>query len=702
MNNWFFALLTALVLSACSQIEVANPPSTAPEYEIVHISGDLYRARSDGHFTIFLVTPEGIILADPINEGFSLWLKDELAERFDSTVRYVLYSHHHWDHASGGAVFADTAVFVGHENMLTNLSAPLQSNLVFSDANGDQRIQRSEAAGGTLANFDRLDANSDDELVGAEINVDIVLPSITYSDSLTVSLGGSQVQMVYAGNNHSNDGSILLFTDEDAAYVVDWINFNRLPGSLNGAPLEDWLASLDRLIDLGAASIVPGHGDIGLPEDLASYRQYFQRLKNAADAAISNGIGLQEFADSIDMQAYSNWTFYDRLRVTNATQAYELALETLHQSLVTVDTHIDIPIQLGSDLADPGIDGPMQVDFPKMHSGGLDTGFFIVYVGQTSVTAEEYESAYGKAQDKFAGIERMLNRYPEQIALARSPDEVRDILASGKLVAAIGVENAFPLGPNLEYLQEFYERGARYVSLTHFGHNDFGSSSASRAGAEGYVEPEHEGLSALGKQLIDELNALGIMVDVSHTSRESTLQASAYSKSPVIASHSGVRALYDHIRNLTDEEIVAIAESGGVIQLVAFDSYMRPVSEENSEAISQVREELGFVAGNGTTEEAKQEYRMRLAALDADFPRASIETLVDNIDYVVNLVGVDHAGISSDFGGGGGIKGWDHIGESSAVTQELVIRGYSEEDIRKIWGENLLRVWQEVEDSASR
>ncbi len=387
---------------------------------------------------------------------------------------------------------------------------------------------------------------------------------------------------------------------------------------------------------------------------------------------------------------------------TAPSQADELALEALHQSLLTVDTHIDIPIELGTDLADPGLDGPMQVDFPKMRSGGLDAGFFIVYVGQTSVTPEEYVAAYSKAQDKFAGIERMLARYPEQISLARNPDEVRQILADGRLVAAIGIENAFPLGPNLEHLQEFYDRGARYISLTHFGHNDFGSSSDSRGGAEGYVEPEHQGLSDLGKQLIDKMNALGIMVDVSHTSPDSTLQAAAYSKAPVIASHSGVRALYDHLRNLRDEEIIAIADSGGVIQLVAFDTYMRSVSEENSAAIGQIREELGFGGGQTTTQETVNQYRARLAALDATFPRASVSTLVDNIDYVVNLAGIDHAGISSDFGGGGGIKGWDNISESSAVTAELVSRGYSEEDIRKIWGENLLRVWKGVEEAASR
>lgn len=382
-------------------------------------------------------------------------------------------------------------------------------------------------------------------------------------------------------------------------------------------------------------------------------------------------------------------------------QAQEPASEDWHNSLITVDTHIDIPISLATYGADPGIYGPMQVDIPKMHEGGLDIGFFIVYVAQASVTPVEYELAYQRAQQKFAGIERMLARYPDRIRLARNPEEASQLLAEGKLVAAIGIENAFPIGPNLEHLQEFYERGARYISLTHFGHNDFASSSSSRGGAEGYVEPEHDGLSDTGRELIRRMNDLGIMVDVSHTSTESTIQAAEYSRAPVIASHSGVKALYDHSRNMTDAEIVAVAEGGGVIQLVAFDTYMRDVSEPNREAMNQIRDEFDLDFSSAS-QELLYEYRLRLAELGAQYPRANIGTLVDHIDYVVELVGVDHAGISSDFGGGGGVEGWDHIGQSAAVTEELISRGYTQEEVEKIWGGNLLRVWAEVEALANR
>ena len=382
-----------------------------------------------------------------------------------------------------------------------------------------------------------------------------------------------------------------------------------------------------------------------------------------------------------------------------STQEKQIDAARFHAGLVAVDTHIDIPISLGIGSADPGVASPMQVDLPGMRSGGLDVGFFIVYVGQGAFTPEGYKSAYQQAIDKFEGIERMLGMYPDQIALARNPEEVEAILAEGKLVAAIGLENAYPAGKEFKYMQEFYERGVRYASLTHFGNNQFADSSG-RIRLKGVQEPYNDGISETGLRLIEEMNRLGIMVDVSHTSPKSTIQAARFSKTPVIASHSGVRALYNHIRNMSDEEIVAVAEGGGVIQLVAFDSYMRPVSEEEKAAIKAIRQSLGLTGANwyaSATEKDLGKMRRAIADLNAEFPRASVKTLVDHIDYVVNLVGIDHAGISSDFGGGGGIQGWDHIGETQNVTDELLARGYSEEDIAKIWGGNLMRVWQQVE-----
>ncbi|QFU74529.1 membrane dipeptidase [Halioglobus maricola] len=379
--------------------------------------------------------------------------------------------------------------------------------------------------------------------------------------------------------------------------------------------------------------------------------------------------------------------------------ASDPAAASLHERLLTIDTHIDVPTSLGTTAADPRLHGPMQVDLPKMREGGLDAGFFIVYVGQRSVDAAGYQQAYEKAQAKFDAIERMLANSPDEIVLVRNPTELRAAAADGKLVAAIGVENAYPLGPNHEHLQEFYDRGARYISLTHFGNNHFGESSKA-FGEDG--EPEVTGLTDRGLALIDDMNRLGIMVDVSHTSHQSTMDAVARSKTPVIASHSGVAALYAHNRNLSDDAIKAIAARGGVVQLVAFDRYMRDISEEERDAQKTILKDLGIDPRGmkDVTQEQFGELRSRNAALNAKYPKASVTTLIDHVDHVVELVGVDHAGISSDFGGGGGIHGWWSIDESLILTEEMLKRGYSETDIRKIWGENLLRVWEAVEQHA--
>lgn len=381
----------------------------------------------------------------------------------------------------------------------------------------------------------------------------------------------------------------------------------------------------------------------------------------------------------------------------------ELTPKSIHKSIFTVDTHIDIPTSLGTTGADPREDGPMQVDIPKMRSGGLDLGFFIVYVGQGPVSDAGFEQAYDEAVAKFEAIERMLTNSPDDIVLVTTPKQAINAVKEGKLAAAIGVENAFALGNNFQHLEEFYERGVRYISLTHFGHNHFGDSSVAKGDQAGVPEPHNDGLSRTGLSLIEEMNRLGIMVDVSHTSKQSTMAAVEHSKTAVIASHSGVRALFDHPRNLTDEEIKAIAAKGGVVQVVAFDSYMREFSDENKAAISQIREQQGLT-GEYWYKTASQEelgrYRQAVAALNSDYPRATVSDLVDNIEYVIELVGIEHVGISSDFGGGGGVQGWDSIDQTPVITQELLKRGYGADDIEQIWSANLLRVWREATEYA--
>ena len=372
----------------------------------------------------------------------------------------------------------------------------------------------------------------------------------------------------------------------------------------------------------------------------------------------------------------------------------------IEEDMLILDTHVDIPVTLGTAAADPGQDGPMQVDIPKMRRGGVNAAFLIAYVKQGELTTEGYDEGLVRARDKFDAIERTLRRYPNQLGLATSPDSVREIVEGGRLAVAIGVENAYPLGPDLEHLEEFYRRGARYVSITHIGHNQFGGSSMVRNDSGSIAAENAPGLSETGRRLIGELNRLGIMVDVSHASIVATLEAAALSSAPVIASHSGARSVFDHPRNLTDAEIRAIAATGGVVQLVAFDSYLRHLGDANRSAVVAIRTEMGLDGADWylrATEEQRGEIRRRIHALDARWSRATVATLVDHIDHVVKLVGVNHAGIASDFGGGGGVKGWDNASESAAVTGELLQRGYSREEVQKIWAGNLLRVWAEVE-----
>lgn len=376
----------------------------------------------------------------------------------------------------------------------------------------------------------------------------------------------------------------------------------------------------------------------------------------------------------------------------------------IHERVLTIDTHDDIPFNFATEEADPGVRGPRQVDLPKMKEGGLDAGFFIVYVGQTERTEENYEKAKADAMIKFEAIHRMTKEmYPEQIELAHSVDDVLRIHDSGKLVACIGIENGYVIGKDLSLLKKYHELGARYITLAHGGHNDIADSSTPRDRL-GDGESEHDGVSAFGEEVIAEMNRLGIMVDVSHISKQAMLDAAKLSRAPVIASHSSVTALCDHPRNMDDEQLMALKENGGVMQTVAFNSYVKKVPEAKSAAMDSLRQAFGitsFQAFRSMTEEQRAAYDEGMAEINKMWPRASVQDFVDHIDYAVKKIGLEHVGISSDFDGGGGIDGWNNASETFNVTLELVRRGYTEEQIEKLWGGNLLRVWREVERIAA-
>jgi membrane dipeptidase len=421
----------------------------------------------------------------------------------------------------------------------------------------------------------------------------------------------------------------------------------------------------------------------------------------------------------------------------------------IHDRVVTLDTHNDIDPAHFTATCNYTMRLTTQVDLPKMREGGLDVSFMIVYVAQSNPAQAPdafqpsgYERAYKAAVEKFEAVRRLTRTIaPDEIELALTPADVLRIAGSRK-VAVIGVENGYPIGTDARRVREFFDRGARYMSLAHNGHSQLADSHTGEAGNLW----SWGGLSPLGRTVVEEMNRWGIMVDVSHTSRGAAMQAIGLSKAPVIASHSAVRRLADTSRNMDDELLKALQTNGGVIQIVALSAFLRADPRERGPALAKLGQEFGLGApgagrggappapatsrkpecpiartvpssapapgGRGVgpglaalSPERRAEYDRRLADLDKRWPaagRAGVRDLVNHIDYAVKLIGVDHVGISSDFDGGGGIDGWNDVAETFNVTLELVRRGYTEEEIAQLWSGNLLRVWGEVEKTAKR
>jgi membrane dipeptidase len=400
--------------------------------------------------------------------------------------------------------------------------------------------------------------------------------------------------------------------------------------------------------------------------------------------------------------------------------ALESRARAIHDRVIALDTHVDIDPRNFTPQHPNYTDRlNTQVNLPKMFEGGLDAVFFSIYVGQGPLTPEGYKSAYDADMEKFAAVHRLAEQLaPDKIEIAYRADDIAKIAAKGKKVALMGVENAYGIGTDITNLKKFYDQGARYMSLAHNGHSQMSdSNTGERDGVWLY-----QGLSPLGKQAVAELNRLGIMIDISHPSKESMMQTIALSKAPIIASHSAVRALCNVSRNLDDEQLLALKKNGGVVQMVAFSSYVKqapPPSAERTQALAALRTEFGLPAAGGggggggggrgglanLTPEKRAEYQRRMAQVDSQFPpppRATVKDFVDHIDYAVKLIGVDHIGISSDFDGGGGVEGWNDASQTFNVTLELVRRGYTEEQIGKMWSGNLIRVMREVEKVAAR
>ena len=385
----------------------------------------------------------------------------------------------------------------------------------------------------------------------------------------------------------------------------------------------------------------------------------------------------------------------------------EARARAIHESVITIDTHDDI----GYDFATPAVDplnADRQVNLEKMRAGGLDAGGFIGFVGQPARTRANYEAAQEGAMTKFEAIHRMAEElYPDQIEIAYSSSDVERIHGGGKLVAAIGIENGYVIGDDLGLLERYHSLGARYMTLAHSGHNDIADSSTPREGL-GDSDEEHGGLSSFGEEVVTAMNRLGMMIDVSHISKNAAMQAIQASRAPVIASHSSVYEITNHARNMDDETLISLRDNGGVVQITAYPAYVKSRSPEYAAGLQELRANTGFPGGRGadSTEGMSSQdmfdYEQGVEDLALRFPPASVSDLVDHIDYAVTLIGIEHVGISSDFDGGGGVSGWNDASETFNVTLELVGRGYTDEQIRLLWGGNLLRVWQRAEDVAAQ
>ncbi len=377
-------------------------------------------------------------------------------------------------------------------------------------------------------------------------------------------------------------------------------------------------------------------------------------------------------------------------------------VEKIHDQVLTVDTHCDTPIRLLRSDFDMGkrnnpLEGGGKVDFIRMKEGGMDAIFFAVFISQGERTPEGNKRALEMALTSFDAILNTVNKHSSLAEIALNPDDAYKIEKGGKRAVYIGVENGYPVGNDLANIKEFYDLGARYITLCHSGNNDICDSSTDRNG------PEHNGLSNFGRKVVAEMNKLGMIIDVSHISDKAFYDVLEVSEAPVIASHSCARAICDKPRNLTDDMLKKLAENDGVIQVCFVSSFIKPSDPypERDSAMQALREKYGGLYGsfNDLTDEEMDQARKERAAINKKFPPklATISEMIDHIDHIVDVTGIDYVGIGTDFDGGGALKNCYDVSQIKNITSELIQRGYTTKEIEKIWGGNFMRVFREVQ-----
>ncbi len=375
----------------------------------------------------------------------------------------------------------------------------------------------------------------------------------------------------------------------------------------------------------------------------------------------------------------------------------------IHDRVLTVDTHADTPLRMiepGFDMAerhDPKETGS-KVDYPRMMEGGLDAIFFAAFVAQDIRDDDGNTRAKALCLQMIDSIVASTEKNSDLVGLALNPSDAYALEEAGKRAIYIGIENGYPIGKDLSNVALYFEKGVRYITLVHSSNNDLADSATDPDGTE------HGGISAFGAEVVREMNRLGIMVDISHGNDSVFYDAIALSKAPIIASHSNARAVTDHKRNMTDEMLKLMAENGGVVQLTMLSNYLReaPANPKRDSAIAALR--ANMKPASEMTQEERRAMRQAFNEIDEKYPSppATVEHVVDHIDHIVKVAGIDHVGIGCDFDGGGGIEGVFDASEVMNITIELVKRGYTEEQIQKIWGANLIRVFKEVQAVAEQ
>ncbi|MDG5488991.1 membrane dipeptidase [Sphingomonas sp. BGYR3] len=375
----------------------------------------------------------------------------------------------------------------------------------------------------------------------------------------------------------------------------------------------------------------------------------------------------------------------------------------LHQSILTLDSHLDTPASLdlpGWSILDEHEvhDDYTQVDLPRMKAGGLDGGLWAIYTPQGPLTPEGYQQSRNFAVMRGLSIHKMVAASPGDFALATKAADAAPIAKAGKRVVYLSMENAYPLGEDLSLIDLFQKMDVRVIGFTHFAHNQFGDSSTDPSKA-----PKWGGLSPLGKQLLAEMNRRGIVPDLSHSADSTLDDALALSTAPLILTHSGCKAIYDHPRNVDDARLKALAAKGGVIQMNAYGGYLRALkpNPERDAALRALREAM---PRGEMTAAQRAEMLAKRREIDAKYPadEASFEDFLAHLFHALKLVGPDHVGIGLDWDGGGGTRGMQDIRALPRITEALVKAGYSEADIEKIWSGNMLRVLKAAEDAAAK